>query len=444
MKFLKILSITFIILVLLAAATAVYVYTNRSSIINQSADKIIAGLMPDYIKIDDINIDLAGQKIVVKNFRIINPPGYTNKYLIEIPLVECAFKQRDPASILKGLRVGDIDLKEPVLYIERRKDQKLNVQQMDGVIADAAVNEDAGAQAVSQEPEKPGFFKKFIAPRIEAANPVKNIEDFLEIVPVFNIKSGTLIFDDYLPMPNLYRTTIQDIEAAMQLTLKKGFKGVDYIKSQGRGLVNGGAGEIVEWDSGYDPRTEKLTMYNKFKVYDVNFMPLKPYYEKFSPFIFESGKVSGDLVFDFDNGNIGSTNEVRLKDLKMTPRQDRSFQGFWSQSAEDLYTYFSSESGEIVFDFKIKGPMESPKIQPGPKTKRAMLAMTAGKIVDLFSKDKEQDGQAQAQGAGQPGQGQQVQKDPDEEKSDVEKVIDIFKSFSKKGSEEPAQPGQGQ
>jgi hypothetical protein len=91
----------------------------------------------------------------------------------------------------------------------------------------------------------------------------------------------------------------------------------------------------------------------------------------------------------------------------------------WDIGINELYRYFSSESGEIVFDFKIKGPMEKPKFYLGPKTKRALAMMIVDKVADTLLK---QDGDS----AGAPAPGS-----PAEEKSDLEKVIDIFKNLKK-------------
>jgi hypothetical protein len=109
----------------------------------------------------------------------------------------------------------------------------------------------------------------------------------------------------------------------------------------------------------------------------------KPYYDSFSPFLFQDGKTSGKLVFNFDNGNIGSTNELKFSELKLTMKEDYADKGLWYLSTEDLYVYLTSTADEIIFDFKIKGPIERPRFMPGSNTKRALALLALNKIMKV-------------------------------------------------------------
>ena len=53
---------------------------------------------------------------------------------------------------------------------------------------------------------------------------------------------------------------------------------------------------------------------------------------------------------------------------------------FFETSVPDLIRYFTTTSGDVVFDFKIKGDMNSPRFYLGPISKRALTSMVIDKI----------------------------------------------------------------
>jgi len=402
----RIVKIVLTVLLIVILASAGYIYFNRQTLLNRSIDKVLANLLPSYIEIDNLSLDLDKKIINIANLRIKNPKGFSHPYLAQVPSITCSYSQRDNTNLLKGINIGDIKLISLALYIDRNRSGDVNFGQMEGVLKDSKPAQKMGAKSKLM-----GLFSYLLSP-------VKDISQLLDIDPVFNITSGIFIFDDSYVDSRGYITTIEDITAVVALDLTKGFKGVDYLTSEGKGLVNGKNGQYLEWDTKYNPTTKKLTMTNNFIIRIVDFLHFAPYYDEYSPFTFKKGKASGELVFNFDNGGIGSTNEIRFSDMEFEPKKDNSFNKFWPTGTEDLYKYFSDPSGEIVFDFKIKGSIEEPEFHLGSKTKRALSRMAVYKIADVIFKDNKEEGSDQ-QSSGESSQ----------EKSDLERVFDIIKSF---------------
>ena len=146
----------------------------------------------------------------------------------------------------------------------------------------------------------------------------------------------------------------------------------------------------------------------------------EPYYDKYSPFIFKRGRFSGTLIFDFDNGNIGSTNEVRLSNLIFSIKEGYENAEFWETTVPSLAKYFTTPSGDVLFDFKIKGEMANPKFYLGPISKQALASMAIEKISDIIEEAPRSPGQ---------------QGGPPAKKSDLDKakeIIDLFKGLTKK------------
>jgi hypothetical protein len=400
----RIFIILFILVMLVAAGLFAYVYANRQAILDEGIDKVLQNQLPDYVEVDSLKFDLQAEKITIQGFRLRNPKGFKRAYLAEIDSVISDYTQLNEKNILYGIHLKNIKLSGAHIFIERDVLGSVNIENMESVF-----------EAV-QHNEAPNLKTKILGIASYLLMPVKGISQLLRIEPVFHVSDGRLFFEDYYVDRKGYRTSVEQINATINLDLKKDFKGIDYLTTQGRGLVNAVPGQTVLWDIAYNPTREKLTMSSTFDIENIDFTHFKPYYNKFSPFIFKKGRASGRLIFNFDNAQIGSDNEILLSGLEIENKQDHSFNKFWPTGADDLYRYFSSEQGDIVFDFKIKGPMDDPKFYLGSKAKRSLTYMFIDKVTDkIFKKDED------STGASDGSQGR--------EKTDLDRVLDIIKGF---------------
>jgi hypothetical protein len=408
----RIFMIVLILIVLVAAGLAVYVYFNRQALLDKGVDKMLQDYLPDYVEIDDLKIDLNEQTVLIKGFRIRNPAGFSSPYLVEIENISAGYRPLDEKNILKGLSLSSIELFRMRVFLERDSRNTLNIQKMESVLKRKRIKKTHGIKASMQS---------FI---LYLTGPVKNIDQFLKIHPVFNINNGALFFRDfYIDNKQGYPTSVENIQGTITLGIDKDFKSISHLASQGRGLVNARPGQFLNWEIEYDPAREKLSMSNTFDIDGVDFTHFQPYYDKFSPFIFHAGLASGRLVFNFQDAEISSTNEVFFSGLDIEQKQDHSFNRFWPSGIDDLYRYFSSEQGDIVFDFKIKGPMAEPKFYLGSKTKRALTYMVVQKVAGRIFR-KEPDASDTADSETQPESGAQEQK-----RSRLDDLLDIFKNF---------------
>jgi len=151
------------------------------------------------------------------------------------------------------------------------------------------------------------------------------------------------------------------------------------------GHLNGDKAETIQWLASLDPTKAKLTMSNRFQVTGLNLPVFEPYYDGFSPLVFKKGRLSGTLVFDFSDGNIGSTNEIYLSGLSFSVKKGYENAQMWGTTVPDLIKYFTATSGDIVFDFKLKGDMAKPIFYLGPISKRALTSMVVDKIASYAS-----------------------------------------------------------
>ncbi|MFA6320543.1 MAG: hypothetical protein WCY36_01660 [Candidatus Omnitrophota bacterium] len=397
----KTILVTAILIALIIASVFVY----RYQILQYTAETLIRKYLPDYVKIDTIKFDFAKGDAVLSGFKILNPPQFSKEYLIEIEKISCSYKLRGK-NITDGIMISSPVLTNAVLNIERLGDGRLN-------LAEAQVMLSKKPSAAAGDATQG---KKDMAVSSAAVPPPENkgLASVVTLPEKFIIKNAKLIFVDRLVRPTPVIITFENINTDLTLKLDEYYTKVLAVYSVGEGCVNGDSGQIVNWSVGLDPTAARFTMSNRFTVTGVQIPTFEPYYDKYSPFVFKEGRFSGLLIFDFDDGMIGSSDELRLSDLRFFVKQGYENAQFWQTTVPDLVKYFTSPYGEIVFDFKIKGDMENPQFFLGPKSKEALIAMAVDKISDALQK------------SGSAGDGQ---------KSDIDKAkdyIDMFKGFLKK------------
>jgi len=391
-----------LIIVLIALAGVVYFY--RYDIFQYSAERIIKENLPKYVSVDRIIFNLKEGILEVKNFRIKNPRAFQDKYLARIASITCKYRMQGK-NILDGIEITEIVANEPVINIERLSNGLLNVNVMGQVMA--ADTDRASPEAAAAKEEKKTQKRSPGAAVLRG----RNISDLVRLTDTINVKDGKMnLLDKCISPRRPYSLTFEDVNGNIDLKLSDDYKDVLSAGSQGSGFVNGDRSQRISWTVSLNPQTADLTMSNRCEVRNLDITLFEPYYDRYSPVVIDRGWVSGTLVFDFDNGNIGSMNTVKLRGLKFRAKQGGSASQFWDVTVPDLIKYLSTSPGEIVFDFKIKGNMKSPRFYPGPVVQNAIQAMAFDKISDALS------------GSGEGGGEQAGQ-------TDAEKVIDVLRSF---------------
>lgn len=395
----KVIIAIVVLTVLIIASVFVY----RYQILQYTTETVIRKYLPDYMKIDTINFDFAKGSVSLGGLKILNPPQFSKEYLVEVEKVVCHYKLRG-RGMASGIELSSPVLTNAVLEIERLGDGRLNLaeaQKMLGGNGADKASPVSGSQQVSDVTRAQGI------PSIN-----KNLAAAVTLPEKFIIRNAKIIFIDRLARSTPTMITFENINTDLTLKMDKYYTKIIAVTSDGEGYVDGDADQAVNWSIVLDPTTPRITMSNRFEVSGVQITPFEPYYDKYSPFVFKAGRFSGSLIFNFDNGMIGSSDELRLSGLKFAVKPGYENAQFWQTTVPDLVKYFTTPYGEVVFDFKIKGDMDDPKFFLGPKSKEALIAMAVDKISDAIQKN--------ASGG---------------QKSDIEKAkdyIDMFKGFLKK------------
>ena len=392
-----------IIIAALFCIIAIPLLIYRYQVLQYTTETLIRKYLPSYVKIDTMRFDFRKGDILLGGFKILNPPGFSKEYLIEIEKITCHYKMRG-RTIIEGLELDSPVLNNAVLNIERLANKEVNL-----VEAQVFIEKKPSGTPSGQKSQEEGGRKPVPEPKNRpSAGVVKLPESFL-------IKGGKIIFTDRAIGTNPNIVTFENINTELILKMDEHYTKVLAASSTGAGYVNGDSSQAVKWTVDLNPATPRLTMSSRFDVSGVLITPFEPYYDKYSPLVFSAGKFSGVLVFNFDNGTIGSTDELALTGMKFSVKQGSENAQIWETTVPDLVKYFTSPYGEIIFDFKIKGDMSDPKFYLGPKSKEAIFSMAVDKISAAIQNNA-------GSGGGVP-------------KNDIEKAqqyIGIFKGLIKK------------
>lgn len=375
MKVLKLILYFFALILILAV---LLFFIGRHRIIDYGIRFFVKRTLPEYVEIKNFNIDIEKGSLFIKGIKIKNPNGFKSRYLLEADSLTIFFDGLSKLSSGKFL-IKDIELSSPIIYIIRADNGITNIEYF---LKTLGKRNPVSGVTISSKIS--AFITFLFFPNIDLNYITKDEIPFM-------IKEGGIIFEDYYNFKEPYKSSILNLKADGAFNLKDKFRGLSGIRMELNGIVNGNKDEYITWNMESKFEDEwRYKISNTLNIDNLNLPHFEPYYDKFSPFIFKKAFVRGNIIFNLDNGNIGSTNELRFYNFVIEKREEFSNSFLWDVNIEDLYTYFASESGEIVFDFKIKGTLEEPKLYMGSKVKKALTRMAVDKIADIFIKRPEQ------------------------------------------------------
>lgn len=356
-----------IALAIIAVIILTVIFLYRQAIIQYSVEKMVRDNIPPYIKFENIRFDLAKNSVFLNNLKILNPPDYSSQYLLEIKSVSCRYAVTG-GFIPHGLVISGIMIKDADITVERTGDGRVNMVEMGKFIEGPALKPtDISKQENNSQQKK------------EASAGMK-LSDIIKLPQSITIKNAKIAFLDRQPYDKAHLISIEDVNGEVSMTLDDTYSKILDTAFTLEGNLNGDRSETIKWVASLNPTTSQLTMSNRLNVSNLDILAFAPYYDKYSPFVFKRGRFSGELVFDFDKGNIGSTNVITLSNIMFWVKPGYENAEMWGSTVPEVMRYFTTTSGDIVFDFKIKGSISSPEFYLGPISKRAITSMAIDKI----------------------------------------------------------------
>jgi hypothetical protein len=398
-----------IVAVVMLLAAGLWFY--RYDVIRFSASAIINRNIPGNVAMRRIVLDLPARKVDVYGLVIGNPPGFSDPIFADIGVLSVKYSMRGK-TMLTGIDITGFELSDPVVKIERLSNGRINLDEIDTIPpgGDAARLPDIEIIRPTGEMET--------GERTGLAKSVSEAVTLSGRIPG-KVKNGKVILTDRMVPGRPFIVSLDGIETDLAFILS-GRNEVTYVETEGNGYLDGDISQRLKWRVSADLVTEDITLSSRIEPENVDIMRFKPYYEQYSPVDVRGGWVSGTIVFDLHRGNIGSDNTLRVRGLEFSEKDAESASRFWGTSITDIARYLQSSSGETVFDFKIKGPIKTPRFYPGPNVTRAIQNMAVDKIGEIIRRTT------------QPAETEGAEEGATPARSDMDEVIDIFKGFMQK------------
>lgn len=113
---------------------------------------------------------------------------------------------------------------------------------------------------------------------------------------------------------------------------------------------------------------------------NVDIMQFLPYFKNNTPFIFYEGEFNSTTTVALHNHTLNSLTTMIFRRLKLDVDPQKSNSSFLQVSINELVPYLTSGSGELIFDFEVKGPMNNPQVGIGPNVRMAIGAAVVNEV----------------------------------------------------------------
>jgi len=104
---------------------------------------------------------------------------------------------------------------------------------------------------------------------------------------------------------------------------------------------------------------------------NIDISHIKPYLDAYTPFIFSHGMFSANMNAGISSAGINSFTTIYFHSVNVAVDPSKENAEFLQTSVNKLVPYLTSNRGDIIFDFYLSGPFESPTVSMGPKLKEA-------------------------------------------------------------------------
>lgn len=360
-----------LLILVLSAAGAVYYF--RNELFQYSAESVIRKNLPGYLTIKDMVFDLKKGRIEINGFGVKNPEGYSNKYIVWIDSVACNVKMKGK-NLMDGIKVTDITARGMLFNIERQKNGRLNINDMQRVITPQGVHEPP-VEVLSPEGTEV---------KDESIKDI-DISKIISLSKRIDFSDSKIVFLDRAVSRRGHRITFENINGVVYLSLSDNMQNVLEMRSTGAGFMNGDEIQRIGWDITLDPSGGDLAMSNRFEVDNIDILILQPYYERYSPIDILKARFSGTLIFNFDHGNIGGMNTLHFRGLEFREKEGGGLGGWQASLIPEVIKYLQKNAREVTFDFKVSGPLDHPRFQLGPVVSKKIQAYAIQKTIGLFT-----------------------------------------------------------
>lgn len=364
-----------LVLVIIFAFLIASIYIFRANIKKYAINTIVKSFPIPNVALANINYDETTGKLNLEEIKVKNPKGFTSKYMMEADSVNMDISFTTKPQL--RLNIDDIDITNPVFYVERSRGGKWNFQEFQK--KDIASSKALDDESVSFKKEA-GF--NFIKEAF-AADAGKKSQVILP--RTINIRGGTVHFLDNFIASQTHRIDFAPVTGVISLHYLPDKNNYGKISFDGSCNIARNPRHTIKGNFETYPMKEAPSYTWEFNAYNVPLTTIKPYLDRYTPFIVGRGSFNMASVVKCDDGVIDGDYTMELMDLAFAINPEKSNIPFLETSVKKLTLYLTNQKGGVVIDFKQKG-IAGGKIHwgLGPITKRAIGLMAIDTVIEII------------------------------------------------------------
>lgn len=368
----KILIILVAIVVLLGAS----LYVFRTNIKQYALNMILKSFPIPNVALAGINFDETTGKLKLEDIKIKNPRGFQGKYIMEASSLDMNINVTTKPTM--RLDVNNINIADPIFYVERSAAGRWNFE-------DLSKEEAKGDKSTSIKDDS-GF--DFI--RTAFAEEEASTKSMLYLPSTINIKNGVVHFLDNFVAPGQgHHIDIFPVTGTISLLRSADEKKYEQITFNGSANLNGKPERVIKGKFDMYPTHKSPTYAWQFTVLNIPLTSLKPYLDRYSPFVVTQGNFNINSDLKSLDGAIDGNYTMEIMDLAFTLNPDKSDISFLETSVQKLTLYLTNQRGNVVIDFRQKSDSEgNVRWGLGPIAKRAIGLMAIDTVIDIIQRSQ--------------------------------------------------------
>jgi hypothetical protein len=342
--------------IILIAAIAFILFFPR--IEKEALDFLARRILPPDSDFREITLDKEKNRILITDFTLRNVPGYRSKNILEIDKIILNMKGKLYGE--DAIRVEEVLLKGASLFLERDKQGKFNIEQADSYAKQAAEKPETGKTAKMLEK----------IPTPEMILPAKII-----------LTNSNLYFEDDLTAETR-KMGIYQVDAVMRILDRKAEPMLAPVDAEGEAKLNKDRSGKLKFKMQTHYPAGNIHFDSNYIISGYDLKEVMPYLNEQIPFEVKSGTANGNIIFTYNGTQktMGMNNTFEFFNLDYSVKQGKENTQFIETTAGVLSKYLATQRGGILFDFKVKGPVDNPRFYLGPLTKRG-ISMA---VIDTF------------------------------------------------------------
>lgn len=352
--FIKISLVVILLIVIITGSIALYMKFFGKQLIQDRLGELIGRKL----EFESMSWDLSKAEVNFKGFTIPEEIDFENKTFLNAEKFSVIL-DKNKFDKEKKIVINELIVEKAMLNIERNKKGKFNVSNLGSKKSKIQTkNSKNKASGIAYAAES-------------ASNPVYN---FVKNVKKLTIKNSVINFKDYYIPNGPCSATLKDLSVNVSSSpdneKSSGSIPVQYnLSLKIEGKERDGALSVAGGAACYKTRVD--TELN-IDTEHIDIMQFLPYFEHLTPFIFHEGVFSSNTKIACHNNMLNSLTTMVFHRLRLETDPDKENTEFLQVAVNKLEPYLTSGSGEIIFDFVIKGPVEKPSVGIGPKVKTAI------------------------------------------------------------------------